>query len=240
MRHFIFEKNMPSLAYITNHWPNTKHLLKKFILSNQKKPNFYKLCISCLNELNVYKIGNFKEVIKILSKKSSMNFTFNSYHDQHHFKSVIIISCLLAKLSNFKAKEDIIWLILIALTHDLFHQGRRIIKTSYYQEEKSFKELYFVAFKKLLNHKKFKRFEKIFRSTYFPIKPEKVDDELEKIILDADILASLMFGMNTGIKLAERLKHEIRFEGRSDVLFVGFVKFLSTKDLYLKTSKNSC
>ena len=132
-----------------------------------------------------------------------MNFTFNSYHDQHHFKSVIIISCLLAKLSNFKAKEDIIWLILIALTHDLFHQGRRIIKTSYYQEEKSFKELYFVAFKKLLNHKKFKRFEKIFRSTYFPIKPEKVDDELEKIILDADILASLMFGMNTGIKLAE-------------------------------------
>ena len=240
MRQFIFEKNLPSLAYIINNWPNTKHLLKKFILSNQKKPNFYKLCISCLNELNVYKIGNFKEVIKILSKKSSMNFTFNSYHDQHHFKSVIIISCLLAKLSNFKAKEDIIWLILIALTHDLFHQGRRIIKTSYYQEEKSFKELYFVAFKKLLNHKKFKRFEKIFRSTYFPIKPEKVDDELEKIILDADILASLMFGMKTGIKLAERLKHEIRFEGRSDVLFSGFLKFLSTKDLYLKTSKNSC
>ena len=240
MRQFIFEKNLPSLAYIINNWPNTKHLLKKFILSNQKKPNFYKLCISCLNELNVYKIGNFKEVIKILSKKSSMNFTFNSYHDQHHFKSVIIISCLLAKLSNFKAKEDIIWLILIALTHDLFHQGRRIIKTSYYQEEKSFKELYFVAFKKLLNHKKFKRFEKIFRSTYFPIKPEKVDDELEKIILDADILASLMFGMKTGIKLAERLKHEIRFEGRSDVLFGGFLKFLSTKDLYLKSSKNSC
>ena len=63
---------------------------------------------------------------------------------------------------------------------------------------------------------------------------------MEKIILDADILASLMFGMNTGIKLAERLKHEIRFEGRSDVLFGGFLKFLSTKDLYLKSSKNSC
>ncbi len=240
MRHFIFEKNMPSLGYITNHWPNTKHLLKKFIFSNHKKPNFYNLCISCLNELNVYKIKNFKGIIKILSKKSSMNVTFNSYHDQHHFKSVIIISCLLAKLSNLKNKDDKIWLIIIALTHDLSHQGRRIISSPYYQEDKSFRELSHVISTKLINHKKFKRFKKIFRSTYFPVKAENVDDQLEKIILDADILASLMFGMKAGITLAERLKHEIRFEGRSDALFSGFLKLLSTKNLYLKSSKKSC
>ena len=45
MRHFIFEKNMPSLGYITNHWPNTKHLLKKFIFQIIKNQIFitYKL-----------------------------------------------------------------------------------------------------------------------------------------------------------------------------------------------------
>ena len=49
-----------------------------------------------------------------------------------------------------------------------------------------------------------------------------------------------MFGMKAGITLAERLKHEIRFEGRSDALFSGFLKLLSTKNLYLKSSKKSC
>ena len=66
-----------------------------------------------------------------------MNFTFNSYHDQHHFKSVIIISCLLAKLSNFKAKEDIIWLILIALTHDLFIKAEELLKHPIIRKKKA-------------------------------------------------------------------------------------------------------
>ena len=239
MRQFIFEKYFPSLSYIANRWPRSKHILKKYVLSNQKKPDFFNICNKCLKDLNVFKIRDYNLILKKLAKLSSNNFTFNSYHDQHHFKSVILIACLLAKLSKLKFNEEKILLIIIALTHDINHQGRRIINKPYYQEDKSFKDLSYIIFKKMTN-KKYNRIKKIFRSTYFPVKPNFVDDDLEKIILDADVLASLMFGMKTGMKFASRLKHEIRFDDKTDILFKGFLKLLDSKSLYLDSSKKSC
>ena len=239
MRQFIFEKYFPSLSYIANRWPRSKHILKKYVLSNQKKPDFFNICNKCLKDLNVFKIRDYNLILKKLAKLSSNNFTFNSYHDQHHFKSVILIACLLAKLSKLKFNEEKILLIIIALTHDINHQGRRIINQPYYQEDKSFKDLSYIIFKKMTN-KKYNRIKKIFRSTYFPVKPNFVDDDLEKIILDADVLASLMFGMKTGMKFASRLKHEIRFDDKTDILFKGFLKLLDSKSLYLDSSKKSC
>ena len=240
MRNYPFEKNFPSISYIANNWPRTKDVLKKFILSNHKLPDLYNLCLNCLNDLNVHKIDKMKPILKKLSALCSKNVTYNTYHDSHHFKSVIIIACLLAKLSNLKNNEDKFLLIIIALTHDLGHLGRRIQNQSFYQEEKSFSELSRNLFRAKPNFKKNQRIKKIFRSTYFPIKPEKVDDHVQKIILDADILASLMFGLDVGVEFASRLKHELRFEGGSKQLFSGFLKFLDNKSLYLDSSKNSC
>ena len=239
MRQYIFEKHYPSLSYIAKNWPRSKYLLKKFVLSNQKKPNFFNICTNCLKDLNVFKLGSYNLILKKLSKLSSNNFTYNSYHDQHHFKSVILIACLLAKLSKIKFFEDKILLVIIALTHDLNHQGRRVINKPYYQEDKSFKDLSYVILKKMTN-KRYNRIKKIFKSTYFPVKPDYVNDDVEKIILDADVLASLMFGMKTGMKFASRLKHEIRFDDKADILFRGFLKLLDSKSLYLDSSKESC
>ena len=240
MRNYPFEKNFPSISYIANNWPRTKNVLKKFILSNHKLPDLYNLCLNCLNDLNVHKIDKMKPVLKKLSILCSKNVTYNTYHDSHHFKSVIIIACLLAKLSNLKNNEDKLLLVIIALTHDLGHLGRRVQNISFFQEEKSFSELSRILFKVKPNFNKNQRIKKIFRSTFFPIKPEKVDDHVEKIILDADILGSLMFGLNVGVEFAERLKHELRFEGASKQLFTGFLKFLDNKSLYLDSSKKSC
>ena len=240
MRNYPFEKKFPSISYIANNWPRSKDILKKFILSNHKLPNLYNLCLNCLNDLNVHKVERIKPVLKKLSTLCLKNVTYNTYHDPHHFKSVIIIACLLAKLSNLKNNEDKLLLVIIALTHDLGHLGRRIQNKSFYQEERSFSELSRILFKIKPNFKKNQRIKKIFRSTYFPIKPEKVDDHIQKIILDADILASLMFGLNVGVEFASRLKHELRFEGGSKQLFSGFLKFLDNKSLYLDSSKKSC
>ena len=240
MRNYPFEKKFPSISYIASNWPRSKDILKKFILSNHKLPDLYNLCLNCLNDLNVRKIERIKPVLKKLSILCSKNVTYNTYHDSHHFKSVIIIACLLAKLSNLKNNEDKLLLVIIALTHDLGHLGRRIQNKSFYQEERSFSELSRILFKIKPNFKKNQRIKKIFRSTYFPIKPEKVDDHIQKIILDADILASLMFGLNVGVEFASRLKHELRFEGGSKQLFSGFLKFLDNKSLYLDSSKKSC
>ena len=70
MRQYIFEKHYPSLSYIANNWPRSKYLLKKFVLSNQKKPDFYQICTNCLNDLKCFKIRdykfNFKKTFKIM------------------------------------------------------------------------------------------------------------------------------------------------------------------------------
>tara|TARA_B100000029_G_scaffold496404_1_gene562681 strand:- start:400 stop:1119 length:720 start_codon:yes stop_codon:yes gene_type:complete len=239
MKNYPFEKNYPSLSYIVNNWPKTKPLLKRFVLSNHKKPEFYKMSINLLNDMNIKKMGNFKLVLKKLSKISSLNPTYNTYHDQHHFKTVLIISCLLAKLINLDRKDRLL-LVVIALAHDLLHSGRRILKLPYYQELKSFSHLKYILSKTIFKYKDLKRIQRIFQSTFFLIKPKNVNDNLEKIILDADVLASLMFGMETGVEFARRLKHEIRFEDDSKLLFEGFLKLIKNKSLYLDSSKKSC
>jgi len=239
MRNNPIEKNFPSITYIANNWPNTKHHLRKFVMSNSKKPDFFKLCFSCLKELNVHKLNNHKKTLEELVKICSQNVNYNTYHDPHHFKSVIVIACLLAKLINLN-QSDRILLVIIALTHDMNHQGRRIIAKPYYQEDRSSSDLEKIWFKRILNLKKWKRIQRIFRSTYFPIKPDNVVDDLEKIILDADVLGSLMFGMESGMKLAGRLKHEIRFKENTKKLFEGFLNLLENKTLYLDSSKKSC
>ena len=239
MRNVPIDKNLPTLSYIVNNWPKTTPILKKYVVSNCKKPDLFKLSLICLNELQVFKTQSLKAILKKISKKCSQNFVSNTYHDQHHFKTVLVLSCLLAKLINLNS-SDRLFLVFIALAHDVNHQGRRVLSKPFYQEEKSCMDLHRIFFKKVLSNKKWNRIHRIFRSTYFPIKPKNVNDNLEKIILDADILASLIFGMDTGIEFARRLKHEIRFKNESWKLFEGFLKVLNNKSLYLQCSKDSC
>ncbi len=240
MRNFPVDKGCPSITYIVNNWPRTKHILKKIVLSNYKKPDLYSFTIICLKELKFFEIRSYKSILRKLSKICSMNTNFNTYHDPHHFKSVLIIACILAKQINLKYKDRLL-LVIIALTHDMNHQGRRILSGKpYYQENRSYEDLKKILFKKILNFNEMKRIKRIFQSTYFPIKPKNVSDNLEKIILDADILSSLMFGPQVGIKLARRLKQEIRYNEETELLFTNFLKLLGDKCLYLDYSKKSC
>ncbi len=240
MTNLPIEKGYPSITYITNNWPRTKHILKKFVISNYKKPDLYLLTLICLKELRVFKVNIFKNEIKKLAKICSRNTNFNTYHDQHHFKSVLIIACILGKQVKLKYRDRLL-LNIIALTHDMNHQGRRVlVGKKFYQEQRSFDDLRKIIFNKILSHREIKRVHRIFLSTYFPVKPENVSDNLEKIILDADILSSLMFGSQVGIKLASRLKNEIRYNEETETLFTNFLKLLGDKCLYLDYSKKSC
>ena len=237
---YPLEKGYPNLNYISNNWPRTKSILKKFILSNHKKPDLFHLTKICLKELKVCRLKNYEVALRKLSKICSRNIYYNTYHDQHHFKTVMILSCFLAKKINLKYRDRIL-LIIIALTHDMNHQGRRILlKKPFYQEEKSYNDLKRVLFKNILSLKEITRIKRIFKSTYFPVKPKNVVDDLERIILDADILASLMFGPTVGLKLASRLKQEIRYDSEAELLFSNFLKLLGDKCLYLDYSKDSC
>ena len=159
-------KGYPKISYIINNWPKTKNILKKFIISNQKKPDLFLLTILCLNELRVFKLDRYSKILKQMANICSRNINFNTYHDQHHFKSVLIVSCILAKQVNLKYKDRIL-LAIIALTHDMNHQGRRVlIKEPYFQENKSYNDLRRILFKKILSHKELVRIKRIFQSTF--------------------------------------------------------------------------
>jgi hypothetical protein len=239
MRNYTIENNFPSIDYIINNWPRTKPLLKRFILSNHKPPDLYKICLSCLNELAVYKTRKLERILKRLTYICSRNTTSNTFHDSHHFKAVIIISCVISKKMKLTQRDKIL-LILIALSHDIAHQGRRIISQPYYQEEKSCKVFMQLCYEIHLTRKETNRVSKIFKSTYFPLKPENVDDKLQKIILDADILASIMFDVDTGLKFTSRLRHELRLSNSKESIFKSFLDTLTNKSLYMDSSRKLC
>lgn len=230
MRQYIFEKNTPSLEYISNRWPRSLSILSKYSMSNYKKPDLFKLSLACLKGLNFHQKTPLTRSIRELSLICSKNFNSNKYHDQHHFKAVLLIASVFAKVSKLK-KIDNLLIVILSLTHDMSHQGRRIINRPYYQEKKTIKNLERIIFRKILNQKSWKRIKRILLNTYFPIIPKTSNDIVEKIILNADLASSMIFGEKNGLILARRLKNEINIEDKSTDLYSKFKGNLDKRDL---------
>ena len=239
MREYPLEKNMPSLNYIINNWPRSKPVLKKFVLSKHSVPDLLNICQLCLKELKVFREQRINFILSKVSKICSINKTYNTYHNSHHFKAVIVTACIIAKNTELSNRDKVL-LVIISLCHDIGHQGRRIISKPYYQEELSYHVFRRFFYKVFSKKKELQRILRIFRNTYFPEKPKKVNDKLEKIILDADILSSLMFDVNTGLEFARRLKHELKMTSTSEELFESFLNSINNKSLYMDRSKNLC
>lgn len=230
MRQYIFEKNFPSLQYIFLRWPKSKDIILKYSLFHFKKPDFFKLSIICMKELQIDIKNPLYFPLSKLAILCSKNVNSNKYHDQHHFKSVLLIACLFAKISKIKRNERLL-IIILALVHDMNHQGKRIVNKPYYQEKKTIQALEKVIYRKLLNNKIWKRINRILLNTYFPIEPEKNNDLVEKIILNADLAGSLIFGFRNGLKLAEKLKNEISYKNKSLTLYKDFLEKIETRRL---------
>ncbi len=239
MRQYPLEKNMPSLNYIVNNWPRSKPILKKFVLSRYSSPNLFMICQSCLRELKIFRETKINYILRKVTKICLINKTYNTYHNCHHFKAVMVISCIIAKNTKLSRRDKVL-LVIISLCHDLEHQGRRVISKPYYQEELSYDIFRRLFYKFFLKKDELQRILKIFRNTYFPKKPKKVGDKLEKIILDADILSSLMFDVSTGLNFAGRLKHELKMTSTSEELFESFLNSINNKSLYMDSSKKLC
>ena len=239
MRQYPLEKNMPSLNYIINNWPRSKPILKKFILSRHSSPNLLKICQLCLKELKVFRETKINTILRKASKICLINKTNNTYHNSHHFKAVVVIACIIAKNTELSNRDKVL-LVIISLCHDIEHQGRRIISKPYYQEEISYHLFRRLSHKFFFKKKELQRISKIFKNTYFAEKPKKVSDNLEKIILDADILSSLMFDVTTGLNFAGRLKHELKMTSTSEELFKSFLNSINNKSLYMDRSKKLC
>ena len=64
MKNHPIDRGLPSISYIVNNWPRTKYILKKYILSNQKKPDLLSLTLTCFKEMKIFKLSYLKTVIK--------------------------------------------------------------------------------------------------------------------------------------------------------------------------------
>ncbi len=231
----IFEKNLPSINYISKRWPKSKIYLKKYFFKSFKKPDFYKLTSLCFKTLKLKRTKNDQILLRNLSNKCNFDFNSNKYHNCHHFKSVLLISTIFAIKAKIN-KFDAFLTIIISLTHDMGHLGKRIIKKPYYQEKKTLINLEKILFKHLLSGKKWKRINRIILNTYFNYLPRTTNDIVEKIILTADVASSLIFGRNIGLLMASKLKLEINYNGDSSKLYEDFItlckqrRFISFKE----------
>ena len=83
----------------------------------------------------------------------------------------------------------------------------------------------------LLNNKKWKRIERILLNTYFSIKPKESYDKVEKIILNADISSSVFFGFSRGLSQSRKLKFEMDYNDKSEVLYKNFLEVLKSREV---------
>ena len=230
----IFEKNLPSINYISKRWPKSKIYLKNYFFKNYKKPNFFKLTSLCFKTLKLTIRISDQILLKSLSEKCSTNFNNNKFHNYHHFKAVLLISTILAVKSKI-SKYDAFLIIIISLAHDMGHLGKRILKKPYYQEEKTLTDLEKILFKHILNLKKWKRIKRIILNTYFSCLPDITNDRVEKIILNADLASSLIFGRKFGLLMASKLKLEINYNGDSSKLYDDFITLCKQRNfIFLK------
>lgn len=222
MSNTLFEKNIPSINYISSRWPNSKIYLGKYFFKNFNRPDFFKLTTLCLKALKFPTRRNHKILLRNLSNKCNTNFNNNKYHNFHHFKAVLLISTILAVKSKID-KNDAFLIVIISLTHDMGHLGKRILKKPYFQEKKTIIDLEKILFKYLLNGEKWRRIKRIILNTFFKNLPNYPKDRVEKIILTADVASSIIFGKKNGLLMASKLKLEINYNGHSSKLYEDFV-----------------
>ena len=230
MKQYIFDKNAPSLNYISLKWPISKYLVSKYIFSEHKKPDLLKLSLSSLNFLKVKHNKSLFKIFYKLSKQCNLNVYNNKYHNPHHSKAVLIVAVIFAKKLKLTGYEAFL-VVLISLAHDMGHQGKRVLKNPYYQEKKTINALNKIMFKILLNNNKWKRIEKILLNTYFSIKPKESSDNVEKIILNADISSSVFFGFSRGLSQSRKLKFEMDYNDKSEVLYENFLEVLKSREV---------
>ena len=230
MKQFIFDKNTPSLNYIFLKWPISKYLVSKYIFSEYKKPDLLKLSLSSLEFLKVKYNKPLSKTFYKLAKQCNLNVYNNKYHNPHHSKAVLIVAVIFARKLKLNGYEAFL-VVLISLVHDMGHQGKRVLKNPYYQEKKTINNLNKIIFKVLLNNKKWKRIERILLNTYFSIKPKESYDNVERIILNADISSSVFFGFSRGLSQSRKLKFEMDYNDNSEVLYENFLEVLKSREV---------
>ena len=186
-------------------------------------------------------VKNTSAPLNILLRAASKNIHSNSYHHPWHTMTVMILSAMLGRRAHI-GQDEMDELMTLALIHDLDHRGKMASPIIYQEEERSAKIASSRLFGRYSGHY-FGRagqqhdLRSALRATAFGAKDHQINDDVTALLVDADILASLIFPYDDVIKLTKGLKKEKGATTPSEATLQAFLKAAGKRGLQHETTR---
>ena len=213
---------LPKLDYICRNFNRYLPMLAKATLPRQKVK---------LAKVMRWAGVNASAPLNILMRAASKNMHSNSYHHPWHTMTVMILSAILGRRAHI-GQDEMDVLMTLALVHDLDHRGKMASPIVYQEEERSAK----IATRRLFGCYSARAgqhhdLRSALCATAFGAKDHQIDDEVTALLVDADILASLIFPFDDVIKLTKGLKKEKGAKTPSDETLKAFLNATGKRGL---------
>ena len=149
----------------------------------------------------------------------------NHYHHAGHFAHVVIASGLLAYASGLSARERAL-LVLAALVHDLHHSGRYAPRKLFAQQTASARRAMRIVLGSGGDACLSLRLLWLLKATALTFRDDRKailsDDDLARLLADADLFSSLFFSRQKAVQLTRRLNLEMLRTGDPVVQYDAF------------------
>ena len=217
-------KTLPQLSYVQRHLERFLPLLAAITKPYQKAD-----LAQVFSWAGVNIPAEHAAPLNVILRAASKNMHSNGYHHPWHTMTVMILSAVLgqqATLSSAQMKT----LMIYALVHDLDHRGGFASLRIYDEEMRSAQ----IANRRL--HAQYSArgrdqnaLESALRASAFGAKDHQIDDEITSLLVDADILGSVIFPFEDVLKLTKGLKLEKRAGTPSLNTLQSFLNAVSAK-----------
>ena len=219
---------LPNVRYTSKHLGRLIHTLSKATKKrSQSQPE------TIFSWAEVFIPMRYRSHIKPLIWAAGRNPHCNKYHHDWHNKTVMMMAAILSE--NLKCKpEQRFNLMFSAMVHDLDHRGRYMSHQDFVEERRSAliagRRLYgrrggegrsWRLLKDRLDHTAFLKGHLIH---YDP-------NDITAILMDADIMASLVFPLKSVQELTRHLKQELRSKQSADVMLKNFIHVVAQRGL---------
>lgn len=175
--------------------------------------------------------------IPILIKAVSKNMHSNGYHHPWHTMTVMMMAGLLGTHAEL-SQDEMSRLMIYALVHDLDHRGKFSPHQHYAEEDRSAKIANNRLFGQLsgLGQAQMALHEAL-HATAFGSDEACPDDDVVKILVDADIFASVIFPYQAALALTKGLKLEQRHQAPSAEILDKFLLVVAAKGFQHEATK---
>ena len=219
---------LPDVSYTSKHLGRLIHTLSK---ATKKRAQSQPETIFQWSKVSIPL--RYRQFLKPLIWAAGRNPHCNKYHHDWHNKTVMIMAAILSE--NLKSKpEQRFNLLFSAMVHDLDHRGRYMSHQDFVEERRSAliagRRLYgrrggegrsWRLLNDRLDHTAFRRGHLMEYGT----------NDITAILMDADIMASLVFPIKPVQELTGNLKQELKSKQSADEMLKNFINLVAERGL---------